>query len=149
MHRQIDVVTDTHPAVKGLNEQLATRFGRYATVLSDIGFDYYLYQQWEAFGPAPWSEFCASTYHCLLRARPTMPEKVAGYATEMVQEGWLQLYTTKAGMASVYRRLRKRVSRPEMLDGLDTILDDYDAEFNQTFHALFPALQELADGYRR
>lgn len=149
MHRQIDVVTDTHPAVKILNEQLAGRFGRYATVLSDIGFDYYLYQNWEEFGPAPWPEFCAGTYHCILRARPHMPEKAAGYATNMVREDWLRLYTTKEGMAAVYRRLRKRVSRPEKLEGIGTILGDYDAEFNQAFQALFPALQELADGYRR
>ena len=149
MHREIDVVTDTHPEVKSLNVLLAGRFGRYATVLSDIAFDYYLFRHWDRFGPAPWSEFCATTYQCILRARPYMSAKVAGYATNMAGEDWLRLYTSKEGMAGVYRRLKKRVSRPEQLAGLVTILDDYDAAFNQAFLALFPALQQLADGYRR
>ena len=148
MHREIDLLTDGHPEVKRLNAAIAQRHGRYATVLTDIGFDHFLYLHWERFGPSPFSEFCATTYLGILRQRPHMPSQAARYATDMVEGKWLSMYTSIPGMNDVFNRLRRRLSKPELLDGVETMLADYEAEFNQAFLILFPALQTLADGYR-
>ena len=149
MHRAIDLLTDTEPAVKSLNRSVANRHGRYATVLTDIGFDYQLYLNWDEFGPAPFPDFCAAAYERILRRRLVMPERVARRATGMTRERWLRIYTSEAGMNQVFERLRGRLSKPELLDGVDTLLTDYAPEFNQAFRVLFPRLQTLANGYRR
>ncbi|OAV45349.1 hypothetical protein A3850_012980 [Lewinella sp. 4G2] len=148
MHRAIDLLTDQHPQVKALNALIAKRHGRYASVLTDIGFDHFLFLHWQDFGPEPFATFCTTTYHRILRQRPLMPEKAARFATGMVEGKWLRMYGTVAGMNDVFRRLKKRLSQPELLDGVDTLLVDHHAEFNQAFISLFPDLQTLADGYR-
>lgn len=148
MHRAIDRLTDSDSDVKELNRLIASRHGRYASVLTDIGFDFFLYRNWREFGPVAFPEFCSATYQCILRQRPLMSEKVAGYATNMAKGRWLDLYTTQRGMNEVLERLKKRLSKPELLEGVEDLLIDFEEEFNQTFLLLFPRLQTLADGYR-
>ena len=148
MHRGIDRLTDTHPAVRELNALIAKRHGRYATVLSDIGFDHCLFKSWTTFGPAPFREFSRVAYERILESRKHLPARVVPYANDMVAGKWLDVYTTPAGMNNVFHRLRRRVSKPELLDRVEHLLEDYADPFNHAFAALFPDLQDYADGFR-
>ena len=147
-HRAIDALTDGDADVRQLNQLLASRHGRYAPVVSDIAFDYFLYRNWAIYGPEPFPVFRESTYLRLLRARPQLSPRLTGYLDGMVSGDWLQLYTTREGMDRVYERLLGRLSRPELLDGVSDTLDNYAAHFNLTLHRLFPRLQQLSDTYR-
>ncbi len=147
-HRAIDRTTDANEDVRRLNALLRPRHGRYASVITDIGFDHYLFRNWTDFGPAPFPEFCATTYRNLAAATDCMDERVTGYVNGMVKDNWLWLYATPEGMQKVFGRLRPRLSRPVLLNGIETTLADYDREFNATFRAFYPQLLELADRYR-
>ena len=148
MHRAIDKLTDEDKDVRALNRLIAARHGRYAGVLTDIGFDYFLWRNWEDFGPGDFEEFTAATYASLYARRGHMSERVRGYVNGMVKDDWLRLYTTRPGMQTVFNRLKPRLSRPALLDGVEDLLTDYEAEFNRTFLLLFPRLQALAHAYR-
>ncbi|MEM1359036.1 MAG: acyl carrier protein phosphodiesterase [Bacteroidota bacterium] len=148
MHRAIDYLTDQSLVVKQLNRLISSRHGRYSGVITDIGFDYFLWRHWATFGAGDFDQFTATCYQSLYAQREYMSERVQGYVEGMVRDDWLRLYTTKAGMQTVYQRLRPRLSRPELLDGVEAVIKDYEAEFNQTFLVLFPRLQTLANAYR-
>ncbi|MFT5018212.1 MAG: acyl carrier protein phosphodiesterase [Bdellovibrionota bacterium] len=148
MHRAIDAMTDTDPGVKSLNHLLSARHGRYAGVITDIGFDHFLCQNWKQFGPLEFDAFRVGTYWALHAHREAMSERVQGYIEGMLNHDWLTLYKSREGMAHVYGRLRPRLSKPKLLDGVNESLTEYHDEFNQTFLALFPRLQTLADAYR-
>ena len=148
MHRAIDHLTDADHDVRALNDHLKPLHGRYASVITDIGFDHFLWRNWEDFGPAPFGDFCATSYAALYARRDVMTDRVRGYVNGMVKDDWLRLYTTRAGMETVYARLLPRLSRPELLAGVNDTLRENDAAFNRAFRALFPRLQALADAYR-
>lgn len=148
MHRAIDKFTDEDEDVRALNQLVSTRHGRYAGVLTDIGFDYFLWRNWAAFGPGDFTEFSAATYANLYGRRDQMDDRVRGYVNGMVKDDWLRLYTTRPGMETVFNRLKPRLSRPELLLGVNNLLTDYEDEFNRTFLLLFPRLQTLANAYR-
>lgn len=148
MHRAIDYLTDHDPDVKNMNALVALRHGRYAGVITDISFDYFLCRNWEQFGPVEFDAFRVGTYWALHARRGVMSGRIQGYIEGMLNHDWLSLYTTPAGMEAVFGRLRPRLSQPALLDGVNELLTDYEAEFNQTFLALFPRLQTLADAYR-
>lgn len=148
MHRAIDELTDNDPDVKALNQLLSARHGRYAGVITDIGFDHFLCLHWARFGPLEFDAFRVGTYWSLHARREAMPKRVQGYVEGMLHHDWLTLYQTQAGMAQVFRRLRPRLSQPELLDGINETLVDHHEVFNQTFFRLFPRLQNLADDYR-
>ena len=149
MHRAIDRLTDTDPDVIALNRLIAVRHGRYATVLSDIAFDYHLFLNWAEYGPAPFSEFSDGCYTNLTAASYQVPERIVRQTSNMVRERWLRIYTSPEGMQDVFSRLKRRVSRPDKLEGVADLLVNYAEPLNRTFRALFPRLQTLADGYRR
>ena len=148
MHRAIDALTDADPQVRSVNQLLALRHGRYATVLSDIAFDYYLYRHWERFGPLPFPDFTQETYRRLRDARPLMPPAAARRTTGMTDGRWLLTYTSRRGLLDVYRRLLPRLSRPELLVGIERSLDEYGPALNRTLRLLFPRLLTLANHYR-
>ncbi|MEM9261898.1 MAG: acyl carrier protein phosphodiesterase [Bacteroidota bacterium] len=148
MHRAIDHLTDQSLEVRQLNRLISSRHGRYAGVVTDIGFDYFLWRHWESFGAGDFDAFTVSCYTNLYAQRKHMPVTVQGYVNQMVKDDWLRLYTTSGGMQKVFSRVRPRLSRPELLDGVEAVLHDYEAEFNQTFLVLFPRLQTLANAYR-
>ncbi|TXF91623.1 DUF479 domain-containing protein [Neolewinella aurantiaca] len=148
MHRAIDAMTDTDPDVKALNHLLTNRHGRYASVITDIGFDHFLCLNWEQFGPLEFDGFRVGTYWALHARRGSMSGRVRGYIQGMLNHDWLTLYQSPEGMAHVFERLRPRLSKPELLDGVNESITEYHDEFNQTFLALFPRLQTLADAYR-
>lgn len=148
MHREIDRLTDHDPDVKALNKLIAARHGRYAGVVTDIGFDYFLWQNWPAFGPDSFDRFTKNTYRNLQGQRQLMSPRVQGYVDGMVKDNWLQLYTTPEGMQMVFNRLKPRLSHPEYLEGIEYLLDDFEEPFNHTFLLLFPRLQALANAYR-
>lgn len=148
MHRAIDAMTDTDPGVKELGRLLSTRHGRYAGVITDIGFDHFLCLNWERFGPLEFDAFRVGSYWALHARREAMSKRVQGYIEGMLNHDWLTLYQSREGMSHVFGRLRPRLSKPELLDGVNESLTDFHDEFNQTFCALFPRLQTLADAYR-
>lgn len=148
MHRAIDHLTDTDAEVKKLNELVAIRHGRYAGVITDICFDHFLCQNWDTFGPLPFDAFRVGTYWALHTRRMVIPPSSQRYIDSLLKHDWLTLYRTPAGMAHVFKRLRPRLSQPNLLDGVNDIITDHYQEFNQTFLILFPRLQALANAYR-
>lgn len=148
MHRAIDRATDAYAEVRTLNAQLRIKHGRYAPVLSDIAFDYFLWLNWDALMAQPFDHFKEQTYANLAAAVPELSPRIAGYVRSMVADDWLARYTTPEGMSSVFTRLRRRLSKPELVDGIEDTLVDLGPAFNRTFLHLFPHLQALSDTYR-
>ena len=147
MHRAIDRLTDADRDVRALNAQLAERHGRYATVVSDIAFDHFLSRNWALLIGEDFDRFRSLTYRRLLDARSTMPAKHADILTRMVEDDWLAHYATSDGMATVFRRFRRRLSRPELLNGIGDTLEELHGPFNRTLLLLFPRLQSLCGLY--
>lgn len=148
MHRAIDRLTDHDEDVRALNARLRSRHGRYAPVVTDVAFDYFLWRNWDDFGPEDFDEFSQRSYANLYARRAVMPERVRGYVNGMVKDDWLQLYTTREGLGRVFDRMLPRLSRPELLAGVNETIAANDAAFNQALRAVFPRLQTLADAYR-
>ena len=148
LHRAIDRLTDADPNVRQVNRLLASRHGRYAPVFSDIAFDYFLCRNWTALMPTDFTAFCLRTYTVLQTGKSYMPPRAARYVDAMIDDDWLALYTTAAGMQQVFARLRPRLSRPELLVGIDDSLQEYAPALNRTLLLLFPRLQVLAATYR-
>lgn len=149
MHRAIDRLTDSDAGVRSVNLLLSLRHGRYAPVISDVAFDYHLYANWSSVGPTiSYAAFTRQTYARLLAALPDMPPRVRGYAVDMTEGDWLQLYTDREGLRQVFSRMLRRLSKPDLLQGVNESLVQYEAELNQAFLGLFPRLNQLADTYR-
>ncbi|CAH1000486.1 Acyl carrier protein phosphodiesterase [Neolewinella maritima] len=148
MHRAIDRLTDADPDVRRLNRLLTVRHSRYAPVLSDVAFDYFLCLNWSQLMDVDIVAFRTRTYGNLQAAREHMPERAARHVDGMTKSDWLRLYTSAAGMQQVFLRMRPRMSQPHYLNDIDESLRELAPQFNRTLLLLFPRLQTLADTFR-
>jgi acyl carrier protein phosphodiesterase len=148
MHRAIDRLTDRDGDVQELNRLIAVRHGRYAGVVTDIAFDYFLWQNWSSFGPENFHDFRQATYQNLGSATEHMDDRITDFVHRMTADDWLRLYTSREGMQLVFRRLAPRLSKPELIVDVHLILEDFSDEFNHTIQQLFPRLQDLSDEFR-
>lgn len=140
IHRLIDHETDQHAGVKALNLLLQKHHGRYAGVVTDVVFDLYLYRHWEQFGPAPFPVFCEEVYANIEEHLPFMPPDIAKRLGNMANHRWLNVYRSPEGILSVFERMKPRMSKASLIEGVDQTMKIYDQQFEDCFLQLFPYL---------
>ena len=138
LHRQIDSFTDQHPEVRKGVRRLYKRHSKYAPVLIDVFYDYLLSLNWNTYSQQPLADFIQQTYAALQRHHSLIPQPVHGHLPNMIADNWLETYSTHNGIAYVLRRMRPRLSRPELFDGaLDSLAADFYL-LNEEFNRFFP-----------
>lgn len=145
IHKLIDRTTDAHPAVKRLNKQLHERHGRYAGVVADVVFDLYLYRHWERFGIGDFDDFAEETYRSLETFLPLVDDKLSKRFQNMIDHKFIDSYRSVEGILSAFNRMLKRLSKPELLDGVAATIVEMDDAFNDAFLELFPDLIQVVN----
>ncbi len=138
LHREIDTFTDEHPAVLHSARLLYSQHHKYAPVLVDIFYDFFLIRHWDRYGDQPLQDFCDTCYAALFDhikvMNPVMQKRVRG----MVEHNWLRSYGQYEGLDYTLLRMRQRVSQPEHLDGAVENLKAQEVALEKDFHAFFP-----------
>jgi acyl carrier protein phosphodiesterase len=147
LHREIDSYTDQHPQVLQGVRRLYDRHSKYAPVVVDIFYDYLLTFNWERYSQQPIRDFMQEIYQCLQRYHAVMPPPVHQYVPNMIADDWLASYGSHNGLAITFSRLRKRTSKPHLIDGaLESLIQDFpllNEEFNQFFPDIIAHVQPL------
>ena len=138
LHRKIDSYTDTHPEVLRGVRRLYSRHGKYAPVLVDVFYDYFLAINWGAYSGQPFDAFTQKAYRVLEQNMDLMPEGLQQRLPLMIADDWLKAYGSHNGIDYTFYRMKRRVSRPEYLEGaLDSLIRDFEA-LNGEFNRFFP-----------
>lgn len=148
LHREIDAFTDTHPVVTACGAWLDERWGRYATVLVDIFFDYCLASQWERYAGAERSGFIRQTYRCLMEQRAVLPERAQVAVAYMAADDWLGSYATVEGIRRSLERLTRRLRHGIDLAPAADDLAQHQEAFGEAFGQFFPVLRRYAQTRR-
>ena len=138
LHRQIDSYTDQHALVRQATRRLHARHGKYATVIVDVYYDYFLAKNWRLFAPKPMEEFQTDVYEILLKGKHHMPERIQNRVDRMVADRWLRHYTTLPGLEATFHRISPRLSKPYFLEGVMTSLVEQEELLNEEFLTFFP-----------
>jgi len=141
LHREIDSFTDRHGQVLQGKKRLYERHGKYAPVLIDIFYDYFLANNWERYSAEPFREYVLRTYDLLVEHRPEFPFRLQKLLPNMIADDWLSGYAHYGGLETTFYYLRRRVSRPDLLDGSVESLRLSEDQFDLEFNLFFPELQ--------
>jgi len=147
LHRAIDSYTDQHPEVLRGVRRMYKKHSKYAPVIIDVFYDYFLSLNWAKYTDQPLPDFTLEAYACLQRHHHLMPDPVHAYVPKMIADNWLETYSTHNGIAYTFRRMSHRVSRPDLLAGaLDTMVDHFEA-LNTEFNTFFPDVVQHAASF--
>ena len=148
LHRFIDSYTDQHPINRDTLDLLYERHRKYAPVLLDIYYDFFLIRHWSLFSSDAFIDTCDYTYKVLAADVEQIPLSAKPNIENLLNNKWLQnAYGSIAGLEKTFHFLKKRMSRPEWLQGASETLINLDAELDSAFLNFYPQLVAAVDDY--
>ncbi|HBA36237.1 MAG TPA: DUF479 domain-containing protein [Gammaproteobacteria bacterium] len=137
-HRKLDAYTDQHPAVTRSWRRISPIRRRYASVIVDIAYDYYLSRHWREFADQDQLEFITHVHWVLEQYSELLPEGLRQVAPRIIESQLLASYGTRRGLEQAFQRISQRLKRQNALgDALNDIIA-HDEAFESDFLAFFP-----------
>lgn len=144
LHRHIDAFSDNHSILKQGIKTLKPSQQRYAPVVIDIFYDYFLANNWSMFSDKSLDVFAAETYAHLQRNFEIMPQKVSKTFEKMIEHNWLVGYQYKARIEYAFQRLSERIKHEHQLLHAINDLEEHKEQLNEDFILFFPDLIQSA-----
>ncbi|GGQ28864.1 ACP phosphodiesterase [Shewanella litoralis] len=148
LHRQIDLVTDSHEIIIDLLKQFPKTSRRVAPVLIDLAFDHYLAFYWEEYHHQNLDVFCQKAYQ-ELNTTAELPASLQAIAPKIIQQDWLSSYQTKQGLNQAIKGVSQRLSKPELFDHAIRDVDKLYVEIEIAFRTFYPQLMAYSKIYSR
>lgn len=110
LHRLIDRLTDSHPAVGQARVHLPTGLRRFAGIVLDVTWDHFLARDFAALTGRELDPFVTTVEAGLARQQMLLSPEVNEVVARMAREGWLRCYGTTAGVELTLTRIARRLS---------------------------------------
>ena len=108
-HRYVDAFTDRHPVWRMSRDLLPREYRRYAGIVIDIYYDYFLSRHWGLFSPANSLDHFIEGIHDDLRSTlDLVPEEAETVILRMMDERWLESYAALDGVKMTLLRVSRR-----------------------------------------
>ncbi len=156
-HRAIDTFTDTHAIVRQSKRLISPERRRFAGIILDVGYDYFLCRHWQSYNPMPLRAFVQVVYTGLAAqlqqpSSQVVPPACRHSIQRMIAGDWLTSYQTLAGIGIALDQISQRLKRQNTLRGSVEEIQENDAALDQSFQQFFPELirhvNGLDEGYR-
>lgn len=109
MHRAIDHFIDHHPVAKNTTQRFRPLLGKYAGVLTDMCYDYFLASRWTKYHVQPLEDFAADVYKLVDKHQHLMNERAQRTFMHMKNHNWLCRYESLEGMSVILMMMSARI----------------------------------------
>lgn len=143
LHRKIDEYTDRHPEVEKTKSRLRENHGKYASVISDVFYDYFLGINWKEYSQIPLRIFTGNIYSVLKSHQnrfPTQAQITLGY---MSKHDWLYHYSSYYGIEMALQGLSRRAKFNNNMHGAIEDLKENEKYIENEFKPFFKELENF------
>jgi acyl carrier protein phosphodiesterase len=140
-HRIIDAYTDTHLIVRQACEVLRPTQQKFAPIVVDVCFDYFLARHWHSFAPdISLDDFGRDVCAALQQCADILPEPLKTRLPLMTEHNFLTTYKTTDGMVRAFRNIAQRSTFANHLDQAVNDVLTHETALEAHFLAFFPEL---------
>jgi acyl carrier protein phosphodiesterase len=142
LHRFIDHFTDTDDTVRVMIKEVCQLYGRSASVVTDICFDYFLAKSFSVYHSSDIRFFTTGFYEIYRQHLSLVPERMIPFAEALVSNDWLYKYRE---WQTVERTLRSMGNRYPFLSDLLSSSEPMKREldvYEQYFVEFYPRLKK-------
>lgn len=140
LHRHIDAYTDIHPLVRKVTKIFRASQRKYAPVVSDIVFDYFLVKSWDNFNDISLEKFKNISYKRLTTNVLGLPQKASNKVIVMCNGDFISSYESIEGISYVFKRMDKRTSFNSNFQDAIHVLTENEKEIEELFLEFYPEL---------
>ena len=144
LHRFIDQYTDNHPRVRELNKILVPYFAKYAPVVSDIYFDYFLASNFSAYSDISLRDYTHNVYNIMERNLNHFTPRASRFYHFMIARDIFFEYGNKGGMQHVFNGLSNRAAFDSKMENGVEVLTKHEDEMRGLFEDFYPQLQQAS-----
>lgn len=144
LHREIDKYTDQHPVVKEAQSIIKPKYGRYASVITDMYFDYFLGRYWNNYHSKPLNEFAQEVYSIIEVHQKILPENFLRAFQYMKYYNWLYSYSELDGIRRALVGISKRARFESKMETAHIFLEQHHEYLRVHFGDFFEDLVAFA-----
>jgi acyl carrier protein phosphodiesterase len=144
LHRAIDAYTDSHPVVAGLRREFPPELRRYAGIVIDLCFDYFLAREWASYCEIPRADFNSAVYRMLDKHSPLLSSGAAQMASRLQQHDILNRYQHWETITATARRIGQRLRHDNPLAATDELTRPLLPKTGRAFQAFYPDLVQFS-----
>ena len=143
LHRLIDAFTDTHPVVEESKKRLRPNFHKYAPVIVDVFYDYFLARNWKEHHSLNLEQFVNNAYSVLNRNEMILSARTSRMLQFMTEQNWLYHYSTLEGIDKALTGMSRRTRFKSNMDKATLHLKKNHEKFQTEFNLFFPQLKSF------
>ena len=147
LHRQIDTMTDAHPAFRNSTKRLHKNYGHYSGIIVDIFYDHFLAKNWAEYSDVPLADYIQEFYKILRNNFNVLPANIQKMAPLMMDSNWLLSYANLEGIDRVLGGMNRRTKNRSGMDKAGHELKTYYTLFEADFKVVMKDLQKLSTAY--
>ena len=147
LHRYIDDFTDHNLTNRNRVLSLHPYFGKYASVVLDIYYDYILFHLWDEYTEIDFDSFCNQQYEHILSYKDMVPARLTRRVDNMTRYNFLHSYTSIEGIRNTFDRLDQRAKYPTGFDKATDVLLHMKMDLIRDFNIFFPAMIRKTKGF--
>jgi len=143
LHRAIDSFTDSHDVVKRSTSYFHASQHKYAPIIIDIVYDYFLIKHWKTFHPTSFYIFKDNCYTLFANNYENFPSKLQYTLDYLLSQDWFENYSTLQGVQKTLNGISQRASFPnELKNSLEEIKKN-ETDLEKDFLEFFPELVDF------
>jgi len=143
LHRKIDSFTDTHPEMHKTKLRLREKYRKYAPVISDVYYDYFLGRNWNDYSDVSLKSFTQEIYNTLHEHHTILPPRAQITLEYMARQDWLFHYSTYYGIEKALQGLSRRARFENNMELAIGDLKSNEKNIEKEFRPFFQSLQEF------
>ena len=140
LHRTIDTFTDANEIVKKSSKKFHDKYGKYAPIIVDVVYDYYLIKNWHLFTDLDFEEFTENTYQLFRTHFEEFPPKLQYIIKHLLDYDWFHNYQSLEGIGKTLDGISQRSKFQNNIGAAVAEIKENYEELNLEFQTFFPEL---------
>ncbi len=141
LHRSIDTFTDSHEIVKQSSSYFHETQHKFAPIIVDVIYDYFLIKHWNDFSDTPYQKFKLDCYQLFKNEYDTFPKKLQETIFYLLKYDWFENYSTIEGVQKTLKGIGSRAKFENNLHQIIPEFEQYYSMLEKDFLQFFPLLQ--------
>ena len=139
-HVRVDKFTDSNALILDLKRLFSHERRRFAGIIIDVVFDYFLICHWQRFSNEKLDLFIDGIHDSISSQWNIMPGRMRYVMGYMIREDWLRSYSTLEGIDYALNRMSARIRFENKLGGAIEEVEYHYQELEEGFLQFFPEL---------